>query len=346
MENEQVTQASVNEGSVHEEQPMPQQKMPEGAPSREQLMEAAQKAVREKQEAPPEPPEPETPAVDYEARHAKALVDLGKKDLEARRLKQQMKELQTQLEQHQTIFQRLKDPEQSIDALRDAGISYKELTDHVVAGEQPPLTPDQEEIRELREQVKLLLSDREQREQERQAYQARQTQQTAEEYAKDLIEKNADKYPFLKASSAYGRLVHEYRRQMQQTGQEPDEHEVAAQLEENYRVTAEQRLASFADAGILDKHLETLGYVRTSTNQHKPANGQQPGKNQQQPTLPAQNMGSQQVSAQVPTLTNELSATPDTGFNYEAVLKKDKIQRDRELRDRARREAAKRGVPT
>lgn len=348
MENEQVTQASVNEGSVHEEQPMPQQSLPEGEPSREQLREAAQRAVREKQEAAEgavRPAEPEKPATNYEALHTKALVDIGKKDLENRRLKEQMKALETQLQEHQSIFERLKDPEQSLEALKAVGTSYSELTNHLVSAEKPPLTPEQEEIRDLKEQVKLLLTDREQREKERQAYQVRQTQQTAENYAKELIEKNAEKYPFLRASEGHVSLVREYQRLMQETGQTPDEHEVAAHLEERYRVAAEKRLSSFVETGIIDKSLEALGYVRTRQNQHKPANGKDSSTNQRQPTLLAGNMGSQQASAQVPTLTNELSATPDSGFDYEAVLKKDKIQRDRELRERARREAAKRGTP-
>ena len=169
-------------------------------------------------DAPAEVPEqrPGESDAKYEARLARAMADLQKKEAESLGYKKQLgereaaeKQLKADIEALRAQMDKLKDP---VEALKHSGMSYDELTKKILAGEIKAPTAEDELARRLDEkssavekqlselQEKLAAKERaEQEAAERQQMEAQRTRDL--ETVKSRIQAAADKFPLVSTLS-------------------------------------------------------------------------------------------------------------------------------------------------
>jgi hypothetical protein len=330
----------TEEGAVPRDDLGVEQTTPQEVQLRQAGEQAAQDAVKREEALDQLIQEPEKqleqkPTVNYESKFDEAMVQVGKKDKEVRELKAQMEALQKQAEELQSWQTSIKDPTKRLDFLEKQGVHYRDLTNDWVSKDEEPKTPEQQQMELMRAEIEQLKSAYQTEVEEKQRITQQQEQTNAQQYARNLVETNEDKYPYLKAMNQSGRIIAEYNRRLQELGpnppQLPDEHEVAAAVELKLKQTIENSLQNLASAGLVDGILQT-----PNTNQ------QNANALQQKPAQPANPLGQKQTpkpvsTTQPKTLTNGLSATPETAFDYRDAIRRGD---EKALRENAARRAS------
>ncbi len=270
---------------------------------------------------------------DFEAKHTQALIEVAKREKQNREMAAQMAEYKAQAEQLQTLQQQLKTPKERLRVLEELGAGYRELTNDVISADEDPLTPEQKEIQQLRAELQTINTTLQTQEEEKEKLIQQQEQANVQGYVKKLVDDNVDKYPFLKSMNQSARIIAEYKQIQAETGLNPDEHEVAAKVEEKLKQAVLGSVNGMAGDGLLEDHLKSLGYVKQQgavAPQQKPAQQANPLTGQLLNPKPA-------PVQQTQTLTNGLSATPDEPFDHAAALARgDRVA----LRNNAARKAS------
>ena len=304
---------------------------PEPKPTPEQLRQAAVTAVDDKlkQQTDPTPTTEPEPAEDYTAKYQEAMVKVGRKEKELLDLKAQLESERQKAEQFAQWQEAIKDPSKRMQFFQSQGISHKDLVRDMVESTEEPKTPEQLEKERLAAEIEELRKWRDNVVEQQRQYQEQQQQMSAHQYAAKLVEDNKDKYPLTAALNRSGAIVAEYakRQEMLPPGQYPDENEVAAYIESQLAETVKGQIQRLKEYGVpLD------GFISPSEQQTEP-----------KPARQASALGRQTQTATVqqdaPTLTNDMSASPDQGFDFNKVLR-DEGPRSRQLVEYAMRKAA------
>jgi myosin heavy subunit len=308
---------SALEGSEHDSVPEVTHDQPEGAKSNDELRAEAQQRAHDAGQPAPEP-EPKTPAVDWEAKYQKSVVDYGKQNKENRVMSQQMQELQTQIQQQQQVIDSLKDPNAALQVLEQHGTDYQALTQAVVGAPEPP-TPEQAKIAELEATVTQMNQYIQQVQQKEQEQTQQQQQQSAEATSKQFLEENREQYPFLASHNLTKQFLAEYTREVEALGPNPptlpDAHQVAATLEQRYRQASAASLANLNATGLLKSQLEALGYVPKKTNGEQSKEQTPDQRADSTVTNPKPAM----VQPAAPTLSNTDAAYPDKALRTKST---------------------------
>ena len=318
-------------------QPTQQQSAEPEPKSKEQLSQEAWETVNKKREeeaAKQQATQQQTAVQDpsestdeLTARYQEAMVKVGKKEKELRELHVQLEQIQKQAQEFEQWKQSLTDPEQRVTFLQSIGISPKDLATSMVLATEEPKTAEQIEREKMAERIAALEQQITAEREEKEKITQQQQQYSVYQYASKLIEDNKDKYPHLAAVGGADRLIAAYRKYQEEypPGQYPDEHEVAAAVEKQLSESMRASIKRLNEYGVLQPLLAPDPDQIT----------------EQKPAQQANHLGQKQQAAPAndrPTLTNDLSATPDPGLDYKEILKKEKW-RSQTLRDHAIRRA-------
>ncbi len=263
----------------------------------------------------------EADEVNWQGRHDELAIKYAKKEKDLRVMRQELDQLKPMIEEYKAFQSALSDPSQRLKALEDRGVSYMTLTQDVVGAEQDQPTEEQRQIRALEQQVQALQQQNQLAiEQQQKAEEARK-QAAVQEYTRKLVSDNQDKYPYLHALGRHDAVIAEFNRQVEALGPNPpssafpDEHAVAAMVESRFRDAVVAKTKTFAERGLLDDHLKEMGYVKRQAKKEERITDDRAAKS----PLSGQPIQPQQTSV---TLTNDMSATPETPFDHKAAYAK------------------------
>ena len=265
--------------------------------------------------AAPNGAQPAAPA----AQPAQQQPSFARLQIELRDERARAKALQTQidtLKPHETTLAELrdKDPKKRFAALEKLGLSYQDWTDHLLAdagappdatGKLPP------EVKQALEELADLKKWKDERVGAETQQQTRDRLERGRAEAKTLLAGGGAKYELAASLGAEGDVVAEYLARAKRDGVDPDEHEIAAHVEQQLEQNIPTQLAAIAKTAkgkaMLQKALQDLSAA--------------PAQNGAQASPRAQ-------TGQPNGLTNELSAQSGDGVDLSKLT-------DAQLRARA-----------
>lgn len=244
-------------------------------------------------EAAPEPPKavepPPAPAKDDAAmREARMLAQLQAKEREAYETKRRADELTAKLKEREDRDAKYK--ANPIDALKDLGYTYEDLTKGIVGGKFEPASAEQLAIEGTRSEVEQLKAKLAELEQERnQAAQQAALVQRAQELEGVLKRDDvADKIPYLSAMPWAARHIAEYAIKNPEADVDSYAVELDAQLaRESSAFTSDRVLKKLlADEATKARVMALLGITKQA-DQASPASGNGPGRGNGPSAIPA-----------------------------------------------------------
>ncbi len=304
--------------------------------AREMAIAAVKKAEAEAAGAAPpppaaaeSPPPAEPPKQEQFERMASEYAKLEKRLRELEKGK--LPELESKAGEYEKLKERLQNPAERYKVAEELGLDYREWADAILNDPDSAKTPEQRKIDALEKRIEDLAKANEAKAEETQKAREQATLQARRDYARKLVEEGGEKYEFTRALDQADALIIKYD-QMIGEGHAPESDDaVAAAVEAAFEEQLKKDLQALSGSQRFIKLAAELGF----TYQAKPKGGE-PAR--QDPRAPQSGL-----AHGAPTLRNEDSAEPGSGFDYMKATEHEKrehakrkameaVERQRELK--------------